>query len=126
MTNINEVSAKELSARIQAGLRERILGLDSLILEVANNIALWKGGKAPQSRPAASFLLVGPRGIGKSALALATASVIHANPKALLKLDGGTFKGTSDMTRLIGAGPRYTGGEIEPIFAQARIDRLRA
>jgi len=124
MTNAKDLNAKELLVRVNSGLRQRLIGMDRPIDELSQNIALWKGGKAAKNRPAGSFLLLGPRGIGKSSLAPAAAGVIHGNPDQMLKLDGSTFKGTSDMTRLIGAGPRYVGAEIEPIFAPARIGRL--
>lgn len=69
---------------MEDSLKERVVGQDAVISSVANAVRLSRAGLQPPSRPLASFLFLGPTGVGKSELCKSLAGFLFADEKRAL------------------------------------------
>ena len=76
--------------------------------EIARFIRRAKAGFLPAGRPLASFLFVGPSGVGKTETAKTLARELFG-PRGFLKLDMSEFSESFTVSRLIGAPSGYIG-----------------
>jgi ATP-dependent Clp protease ATP-binding subunit ClpC len=63
------------------------------------------------SRPAGSFLFLGPTGVGKTEVARALASFLFGSEKSLIRFDMSEFMEKHSVSKLIGSPPGYVGYE---------------
>lgn len=92
-------------------LAKRVIGQDSAIKAVANAIRRSRAGISDEDRPIASFLFLGPTGVGKTETAKALASELFNDEKSLIRLDMTEYTESHSIARLIGAPPGYVGYE---------------
>ncbi len=108
--------------RLTANRRERLLQLESIlekdvigqkkaIAQVAECVRRGLSGIREQERPAASLLLTGPTGVGKTELCRALAQELYGSKEAMIRLDMTEFMEKHAVARLIGAPPGYVGYE---------------
>lgn len=103
---------RERLIHMEDSLRNRVVGQDDVIRRVANAIRLSRAGLQSPSRPLASFLFLGPTGVGKSELTKAVAEFLFADEKrALIQLNMSEFHDKHTVSRLIGATPGFVGYE---------------
>jgi ATP-dependent Clp protease ATP-binding subunit ClpB len=69
---------------MEDALKHRVVGQDSVIRSVANSVRLSRAGLQSPSRPLASFLFLGPTGVGKSELCKSLADFLFADEKRAL------------------------------------------
>lgn len=104
----NDLSdVRELSAK----LGERVLGQDHAIQTVTKVIQRSHVGLASRNKPIASFLFLGPSGVGKTELAKSLAELLFHSPRAFTRIDMSEFSEAHTVQRLIGAPPGYVGYE---------------
>jgi ATP-dependent Clp protease ATP-binding subunit ClpA len=72
--------ADDRLADLEARLSERIVGQPEGARQVAARVRLARAGLTDPDRPAAVLLLAGPRGVGKTALAVALAEALADGP----------------------------------------------
>lgn len=106
--------------RLPELLKARIVGQDEAISLVSRSIQRAKLGLRDERRPIASFLFLGPTGVGKTYLAKALAAEVFGSEDALVRIDMSEFTERFSITRLIGPPPGYIGfgegGELtEPV-----------
>ncbi len=75
---------------------------------VASSVLRSRAGLASRVR-GASFLFLGPTGVGKTELAKALAELLFGDEKLLIRLDMGEYMEKHTVARLIGAPPGYIG-----------------
>lgn len=92
-------------------LREKVIGQEAAIHQVAGSILRAKVGLKAVNKPIASFLFLGPTGVGKTYLAKVLASELYQGPEALIRLDMSEYMEKNSVTKLIGAPPGYIGYE---------------
>ena len=92
-------------------LRERIVGQDQAVHEIAGAVRRGRAGLASHNRPVAAILLMGPTGVGKTALCKALAAVVFGSEKAMIRLDMSEYMEKHAVSRLVGAPPGYVGYE---------------
>ncbi len=111
-TNIpaNRVQEKEFLrlSRLDARLKERIVGQDEAVDAVAMAIRRNRVGISPKHKPV-SFIFTGSTGVGKTELVKRLAADMFDTPEALIRLDMSEFMEKHSVSKLIGAPPGYVG-----------------
>ncbi|MCL4405376.1 AAA family ATPase [Patescibacteria group bacterium] len=110
MENILESEADKLR-RIEEVLRQRVVGQDSAVRSVASALRRARAGLAPVDRPLASFMFLGPTGVGKTELARALAQFMFSDEKALIRVDMSEYMERHAVSKIIGSPPGYVGHE---------------
>jgi ATP-dependent Clp protease ATP-binding subunit ClpB len=92
-------------------LRERVVGQDMALQIVSDAIRRSRAGLQDPNRPLASFLFLGPTGVGKTELARALAEFLFDDEQAMVRIDMSEYMEKHSVSRLIGAPPGYVGYE---------------
>ena len=85
------------------------VGQDEAVRAVADAVRLSRAGLREGSKPVATFLFLGPTGVGKTELAKALAESIYGDEHALLRIDMSEYGERHTVARLVGAPPGYVG-----------------
>ncbi|WWC90634.1 uncharacterized protein L201_005570 [Kwoniella dendrophila CBS 6074] len=103
---------KEKLIHMEDSLKNRVVGQDQVVHSVSDAIRLSRAGLQSPSRPLASFLFLGPTGVGKSELTKALAEFLFADEKrGLIQLNMSEFHDKHTVSRLIGATAGFVGYE---------------
>ncbi len=89
-------------------LMEKVIGQDEAVTLVANAIKRSRIQLTLQKRPA-SFIFVGPTGVGKTELVKQLSMELFDTPETLIRLDMSEFMEKHSVSRLIGSPPGYVG-----------------
>ncbi|MEG4115780.1 MULTISPECIES: ATP-dependent chaperone ClpB [unclassified Microcoleus] len=90
-------------------LHKRVIGQDEAVTAVADAIQRSRAGLADPNRPVASFIFLGPTGVGKTELAKALAAYLFDTEEAIVRIDMSEYMEKHAVSRLIGAPPGYVG-----------------
>ena len=101
---------------LASGLREKLFGQDKAIELVADAIKRSRAGFGNPDRPVASFLFVGPTGVGKTELARQLAGNLGVE---LHRFDMSEYQERHTVARLVGAPPGYVGYEEGGLLTEA-------
>jgi ATP-dependent Clp protease ATP-binding subunit ClpB len=104
-------SEKSRLINLETDLTQRVVGQDEALKKVASAIRRARAGIADESRPIASFLFLGPTGVGKTETARALAQTLFSDDQALIRIDLSEYKESHSVARLIGSPPGYVGYE---------------
>ena len=104
---VQQNDLKKLS-NLEQELKKRVKGQDQAVSLVAAAVKRSRLKLANNRRPA-SFIFVGPTGVGKTELAKALAELLFDTPETLLRFDMSEFMEKHSVSRLIGAPPGYVG-----------------
>ena len=89
-------------------MKEKIKGQDEAVELVAAAIRRTRVQISPRKRPA-SFIFVGPTGVGKTELVKVLAAELFDTPETLIRLDMSEFMEKHSVSRIIGSPPGYVG-----------------
>ncbi|KAF9106517.1 chaperone ATPase hsp78 [Mortierella sp. GBA35] len=103
---------KERLLSMESALAERVVGQDEAISAVAEAVRLSRAGLSSPTRPIASFLFLGPTGVGKTELCKAIAKFLFDTENAIVRIDMSEYMEKFSTSRLIGAPPGYVGHEV--------------
>ena len=115
-------------ANLEDHLKEKIIGQDEAVDLLAKAIKRTRVQLSPRRRPA-SFIFVGPTGVGKTELVKVLATELFDSNEPLIRLDMTEFMEKHSVARLIGSPPGYVGydeaeGAPPPVFRHSvRRDR---
>ncbi|MBD2559436.1 ATP-dependent chaperone ClpB [Nostoc sp. UIC 10607] len=104
-------SEKEKLLHLEDELHHRVIGQEEAVTAVADAIQRSRAGLADPNRPIASFIFLGPTGVGKTELAKALAAYMFDSEDALVRIDMSEYMEKHAVSRLIGAPPGYVGYE---------------
>jgi ATP-dependent Clp protease ATP-binding subunit ClpC len=104
---IEESEYKKIG-QLEDRLKKRIIGQDEAIHEVANAIKRSRVQLSKQKRPA-SFIFVGPTGVGKTELVKALSEELFDSVDPLIRLDMTEYMEKHSVSKLIGSPPGYVG-----------------
>ncbi|XP_058223517.1 chaperone protein ClpB4, mitochondrial-like [Rhododendron vialii] len=104
-------SEREKLVNLEKVLHERVVGQDMAVKSVADAIRRNRAGLSDPNRPIASFMFMGPTGVGKTELAKALAGYLFNTEKALVRIDMSEYMEKHAVSRLVGAPPGYVGYE---------------
>ena len=96
---------------LEADLHRRVIGQDEAVTAVADAIQRSRAGLSDPNRPIASFLFLGPTGVGKTELSKALANRLFDSDDAMVRIDMSEYMEKHTVSRLIGAPPGYVGYE---------------
>jgi ATP-dependent Clp protease ATP-binding subunit ClpB len=96
---------------LEQELHQRVIGQDEAVTAVSDAIQRSRAGLADPNRPIASFIFLGPTGVGKTELAKALASYMFDTEEAIVRIDMSEYMEKHAVARLIGAPPGYVGFE---------------
>ena len=95
--------------KMEARLRERVIGQDAALERVSNAIRRSRAGLSDPRRPIGSFIFLGPTGVGKTELARALAEFLFDDEHNMIRIDMSEYMEKHAVARLIGAPPGYVG-----------------
>jgi ATP-dependent Clp protease ATP-binding subunit ClpB len=102
-------SEKEKLLQLEDELHQRVIGQEEAVTAVADAIQRSRAGLADPNRPTASFIFLGPTGVGKTELAKALATFLFDTEEAMVRIDMSEYMEKHAVSRLIGAPPGYIG-----------------
>jgi ATP-dependent Clp protease ATP-binding subunit ClpB len=102
-------SEMEKLLQLEDELHERVIGQEEAVTAVADAIQRSRAGLADPNRPIASFIFLGPTGVGKTELAKALASYMFDTEEAIVRIDMSEYMEKHSVARLVGAPPGYVG-----------------
>ncbi|MGB9856547.1 MAG: AAA family ATPase [Dictyoglomaceae bacterium] len=110
---VSELSTdeRERLLKLEEKLHERVVAQEEAVKAVADAIRLSRAGLREGNRPIATFLFLGPTGVGKTELAKALAWAIFGDEDAIIRIDMSEYMERHTVSRLIGAPPGYVGYE---------------
>ncbi|MDB9453193.1 ATP-dependent chaperone ClpB [Dolichospermum circinale] len=104
-------SEKEKLLHLEDELHDRVVGQQEAVTAVADAIQRSRAGLSDPNRPIASFIFLGPTGVGKTELAKALAAYMFDTEEAMVRIDMSEYMDKHNVSRLIGAPPGYVGYE---------------
>jgi ATP-dependent Clp protease ATP-binding subunit ClpB len=110
------------SRDFETSLRRKVVGQDEAVQAVVDLHQVFRAGLSSPGRPIGNLLFLGPTGAGKTRVVEATAEVLFANPRAVLKVDCAEFQHSHEIAKLIGSPPGYLGHrETHPLITQEAL-----
>lgn len=100
---------KDKLLKMEELLHQRVIGQDQAVAAVAGAIRLARSGLREGTQPIATFLFLGPTGVGKTELARTLAEVVFGDEEAMIRIDMSEYMERHSVARLIGAPPGYVG-----------------
>ncbi|MBR6155058.1 MAG: AAA family ATPase [Treponema sp.] len=112
LTTDEKENLKDLSETLSS----QVLGQDKAIEKLCTAVKKARSGLGNPDKPEASFLFVGPTGVGKTELAKVLAKTLN---EPLLRFDMSEYQEKHTVSRLIGAPPGYVGFDDSGILTKA-------
>ncbi len=108
---VSKLVASEMQKLLQLEdvLHDRVVGQAEAVTAVADSIQRSRAGLADPNRPIASFIFLGPTGVGKTELAKALAMYLFDTEESMVRIDMSEYMEKHAVSRLIGAPPGYVG-----------------
>lgn len=110
ITELNKEEKQNL-LHLEDNLHKRIIGQDEAVTTVSQAIRRARTGLKDPRRPIASFLFLGPTGVGKTELAKALSELVFGDEDSMIRIDMSEYMEKFAVSRLIGAPPGYVGYE---------------
>lgn len=102
-------SEREKLLALPDTLHKRVVGQDEAVQVVADAVLRARAGLSDPMRPLASFIFLGPTGVGKTELCKALAEALFDTEDNMVRLDMSEYMEKHSVSRLIGAPPGYVG-----------------
>ncbi len=106
---ITEEEASKL-IELESRLHKRVIGQNHAVESISKAIRRNRSGFRKKRKPA-SFVFVGPTGVGKTELARALAEELFGTEDAMIRMDMSEYMEKHTVSKLIGAPPGYVGYE---------------
>jgi len=103
---VTAVSEKETEKllNLEARIHERMIGQDEAVNMVAASLRRARAELREGKRPIASFLFLGPTGVGKTELTKSVAEIYFGREDSMLRFDMSEYQEADSLKRLIGFG----------------------
>ena len=108
----NKIAENEFMkiSRLENALKSRVIGQDEAVEVLTRAIKRTRVQLNKRRRPA-SFIFVGPTGVGKTELVKSLAEELFDSPDPLIRLDMTEYMEKHSVARMIGSPPGYVGYE---------------
>jgi len=104
---LNEEESEKL-INLESRIHKRVIGQTKAVEGVAKAIRRSRSGFKKKKKPA-SFIFVGPTGVGKTELVRALAIELFESEESLIRLDMSEYMEKHTVSKLIGSPPGYVG-----------------
>ncbi|THW47113.1 heat shock protein 78 [Aureobasidium pullulans] len=110
---VNKLMSGEIEklVHMEDTLRQSVRGQDEALTAVANAVRMQRAGLSGENRPLASFMFLGPTGVGKTELCKKMAEFLFSTESAVTRFDMSEFQEKHTVSRLIGSPAGYVGYE---------------
>ncbi len=98
-------------AKMEKELQKRVIGQERAVSAVANAVRRARAGISDDNQPIASFIFLGPTGVGKTELAKSLAEFMFDDERMLVRIDMSEYMESHAVAKLIGSPPGYIGHE---------------
>jgi ATP-dependent Clp protease ATP-binding subunit ClpC len=105
---LTEAEAERL-VHMETELHKRYVGQEEAVLAVSKAIRRARAGIKDPKRPTASFIFLGPSGVGKTELARTLAEFLFNDEDAMIQVDMSEYMEKHSVSRLVGSPPGYIG-----------------
>lgn len=102
---------KDRLLKLEESLHKRIIGQEEAVKAVSEAVRRARVGLKDPNRPIATFMFLGPTGVGKTELAKALAEFIFGDEDAIIRVDMSEYMERHTVSKLIGSPPGYVGYE---------------
>lgn len=103
---------KEKLLHLDEQMMGRVIGQDDAVKAVAAALKRGRAELRSDNRPIATFLFLGPTGVGKTELAKTVAEAYFGSEDAMLRFDMSEYQDTQSIHRLIGVPGSNAGGQL--------------
>lgn len=108
VNKLNKSEAKQLLS-LEDTIAKELIGQENAVKTVAKAIRRSKAGVREENKPLASFLFVGPTGVGKTELCRVLSREVAMGDASFIKVDMSEFSEKHSTSKLIGTAPGYIG-----------------
>ncbi|AAK79789.1 MULTISPECIES: ATP-dependent Clp protease ATP-binding subunit ClpA [Clostridium] len=123
ISSISGIPVKDLSKtqieklkNLKKNLKSKIFGQDKALESIVQSIKRSSAGFNDENKPVASFLFVGPTGVGKTEISKQLAEALNIK---LIRFDMSEYQEKHTVARLIGSPPGYVGYEEGGLLTDA-------
>jgi len=102
----------DLLLNLETYLHDRVIGQEEAVKAVSSALRRSRAALTSSSRPIATFLFLGPTGIGKTELAKALAALYFQKEESMLRFDMSEFQDAGGVLRLIGDASKGEAGRL--------------
>lgn len=110
ITKLTEDESAKL-LKLEDRIHQRLIDQEEAVVAVSEAVRRGRIGLAAANRPIASFVFLGPTGVGKTELAKTLAELLFGRDDAMARLDMSEYMEKHEVAKLIGAPPGYVGYE---------------
>jgi len=110
ITKLTEDESEKL-LKLEDRIHHRLIDQMEAVVAVSEAVRRGRIGLAAANRPIASFIFLGPTGVGKTELAKTLAELLFGRDDAMARLDMSEYMEKHEVAKLIGAPPGYVGYE---------------
>jgi ATP-dependent Clp protease ATP-binding subunit ClpC len=110
ITKLTEDESEKL-LKLEDRIHQRLIDQEEAVAAVSEAVRRGRIGLAAANRPIASFIFLGPTGVGKTELAKTLAELLFGRDDAMARLDMSEYMEKHEVAKLIGAPPGYVGYE---------------
>jgi len=110
ITKLTEDESEKL-LHLEDLIHKRLINQENAVSAVSEAVRRGRIGLASANRPIASFVFLGPTGVGKTELAKALAEILFGKEESMIRLDMSEYMEKHEVAKLIGAPPGYVGYE---------------
>ena len=104
-------SEKEKLLHLEDEMKKRVMGQDEVLRIVSDAIIKSRSGIKDPNKPIASFMFLGPTGVGKTEVARTLAYELFDDERHMVRIDMSEYMEKFSVSRLIGSPPGYVGYE---------------
>lgn len=108
-SNKINLEEKKLLLDLENMVHQRVVGQDRAVASISEAIRRSRLGLSDEKRPIASFMFLGPTGVGKTELAKTIAEIIFGSENNIVRIDMSEYMEKHSVARLIGSPPGYIG-----------------
>ncbi len=107
-----DIKEQEILLNLEEKIHQRLIDQEPAVKAVANSLRQYRAGLAEEKGPIASFLFVGPTGVGKTELSKALAEIYFSSENNMIRFDMGQYQTIDSIINFLGSQDGQIAGEL--------------